>query len=107
MAAIGGMNTPVSYQELTTTPDGAGGTTGTWTTKFTFMASVEPLKGFRVFEYSQIIKGNGYVIRTLFRTDLNNAGRLKLYDGTIINIHSLVNVGMKNQHIEIIGSDGR
>ena len=107
MATIGNMNVPVEFQSLAVTDDGAGGTTGVWTKQFDFMASVEPLKGFRVFEYSQIIKGNGYVIRTLFRTDLNNAGRLKLYDGTIINIHSLVNVAMKNQHIEIIGSDGR
>jgi len=105
MAAIGGMNTPVSYQELTTTPDGAGGTTGTWATKFTFMAEVKPMSGYRRLEYSQIIKGNPYQITTHYRTDISAKGRL-IVNGTEIAIHSVVNVGMQNKVIEIIGNDG-
>jgi len=105
MAAIGGMNTPVSYQELTTTPDGAGGTAGTWKTKFTFMAEVRPLSGFRRLEYSQIVKGNPYQITTHYRDDVSFKGRL-LVNGTEIAIHSVVNVSLKNKELEIIGSDG-
>lgn len=106
MAAIGNMNTPVSYQELTTTPDGAGGTAGTWETKFTFMAEVRPLTGYRRFEFTQVIKGNPYEIRTHYRQDISVRGRL-LIGGTEVNIQSLVNVDMKNQTLEIIGNDGR
>ena len=107
MATIGQMNVPIEYQTMVATDDGAGGTTaGTWTTQFSFMGSVEPLRGYRRFEFSQIIKGNGYIVQTHYR-QFSNKGRLKLYDGTIINIHSVINTGFGNQYIEIVGDDGR
>ena len=107
MAAIR-YTVPVKYQELSSTSDGSGGTKdGTWTDVFSFMASVEPLTGFRKFEHAQIVRGNAYTVRTHYRTDFTNKGRLKLYDDTIMNIRSLVNQDYKNRQIEIIADDGR
>ncbi len=99
------MNIPVEYHVLTVTSDGAGGTSGSWAKSFDFFARVEPVKGYRRLEYSQIIKGNGYVVTTRYRDDITNEGRLKVGD-TEMAIHSVVNKDFRNKEIEIIADDG-
>lgn len=108
MAGIGNYRTPCTYQTLTSTNDGAGGTSaGTWTDEFTMMVEVKPMTGFKRLEYTSIIKGNAYVVTTHYRTDIEKAGRLELFDGRVLNIRSIANMDYKNRKLEIIADDGR
>ena len=106
----GNFNRLVTLQTLSVTLDAAGGTRSpVWTTAATFMASVEPMKGYRLLEYSQVINGKGYMVKTYYMatlTTLTERARLLLEDDTELGIHSIVNVGMKNQWLEIICDDG-
>jgi SPP1 family predicted phage head-tail adaptor len=107
MASIGNYNIPVTYQVLTAADDGAGGTTaGTWTDSVGFMAAIVPMSGFRRLEYTQIVKGSAYTVTTHYRSGVTKKGRLKLYDGTIMNIRSVVNKDMKFRQLEMICDDG-
>jgi len=109
--SAGNFNRLVTLQTLTVTAHAAGGTrTPVWTTTQTFMASVEPMTGYRLLEYSQVINGKGYMVKTYYMaglTTLTERARLVLDDSTNLAIHSIVNVGMKNQWLEIVCDDGK
>jgi SPP1 family predicted phage head-tail adaptor len=107
----GNYNQLLTLQTLSQVADIAGGTRhGTWTDAARFFASVEPMTGRRLLEYSQHISGKGYIITTHYMSELatlTERARLVMQDGTTMAIHSIVNVKMQNQYFELICDDGK
>ena len=111
MMNAGNYNRLLKLQVLTAHDDGAGGTTdGVWQDVFEFFAEVEPMTGYRLLQYGQQVNGKAYVVKTYYMhelTDLTERARLVMENGVELAIHSIVNVGMKNQQFELICDDGR
>ena len=102
----GEFNRLITVQYLTSDDDGAGGTTnGNWITKYQFFAKVVPATASRRLNYNQIVtEGWSHVIITHFM-GLNKMPTVRmrgvLDDGTIMLIHSVINVDYHNQLLEL------
>ena len=65
---IGNLRYKIQVQQLNTAPDGAGGTTGTWSTMKTVFASVEVLSSGRLFEQEQEFVATYYTITCRYKS---------------------------------------
>lgn len=102
----GRFNRRILLQTLTSADDNAGGTTGgVWNDGIWCFAEVIPATASRRLNYNQIItEGWTHIITTYFMgVDLQPNVRMRavLDDGTIMLIHSVVNVDYKNHMIEL------
>jgi head-tail adaptor len=102
----GNLNRRILLQTLTSANDGAGGTTnGVWADGDWCFAEVIPVTASRRLNYNQIItEGWSHLITTYFMgvsLQPNVRMRAVLDDGTIMLIHSVINIDYKNHLIEL------
>lgn len=101
---IGKLRKRLSVKELSTVPDGAGGTEPTWTEVLSTWGSIKPMKGRRLMEYGQIVQGTPYDITLRYREDLTINKDFKIdFDGKEVILHSVINKDERNNILEIVG----
>jgi len=94
----------VTAQDFTTTGDGAGGLTQTYSDTHTFYAEIEPQTGREAIEAEQLLGKQSYKFTTRYVSelaDLDNESRLK-FGTRFFNIHSVVNLNEENEFLEIV-----
>ena len=97
----GKMRSRVTVVSYTLTPDGAGGTTPTREEILTTWASINPVRGQRLFEYNKIIQGTWYDLTLRFREDIPINKNLVIdYGGKELILHAVINKDEKRRVIE-------
>jgi len=87
---IGKMRKRVTVQRVTETSDEIGGATEGYATTGTIWAEVKELTGHRALEYSQVIEGKPYEVKTRYRTDITIDSKcLLIYKSRDLYIHSI------------------
>lgn len=100
----GKLRNRVTVKSYTLAPDGAGGSTPTPTDALETWASIVPIKGQRLLQYSQIVQGTWYDIVMRFRDDTPIVKDFTLdYKGRPITIHSVINKDERNKTLQIVG----
>lgn len=99
----GKLRNRVSVKELSTTPDGAGGTTTTWTEILETWANVKPMKGQRLLEYGQLVQGTPYDVTLRFREDISVSKNLRIdFKGKEMILHSVINKDEFGKELNIV-----
>ena len=94
----------VTAQDFTTTSDGAGGLTQTYSDTHTFFAEIEPLEGREAIEAEQLLGKQAFNFTTRYISELanlSNESRLK-FGTRFFNIHSVVNLDEQNEFLQIV-----
>jgi len=95
----------VTIARVTETTDGIGGATEAYTTTGTAWAAVDELTGHRALEYSQVIEGKVYEIRTKYRTDITIDSKCKFtYKSRSLYVHSITTDDMNKEFLIIAHS---
>lgn len=93
----------ILIQKLVTTPDDAGGSTGSWEDQVSCWADVTPKSGFRDFEGNKIELDNMYEI--VMRYDdypiLQQTNRI-IFENLTLVIHYIQNIGNFKRTFKII-----
>lgn len=99
----GRMDRQITFQEMTSTPDGYGGQVETWTDSLTVWAELLPLsqRGREYFAASQVNAEKFITFRTRYVAGLGTMTRFT-YDGTVYDIQHISEVGRKDR-LDITG----
>jgi len=94
----------VTAQDFTTTSDGAGGLTQTYSDTHTFYADIEPQTGREAIEAEQLIGKQPYKFTTRYSSEvasIDNESRIK-FGTRYFNIHSVINLNEENEFLEVM-----
>ena len=113
MMAVGRMQHRLQLQSKTATADGAGGTSGAFTTFATVFGRIEAQGGGERFFGDQIEPRTTHKITIRFRRDLKVTHRI-LYSFTVdgakysrlFNINRILNIGERDKYLELVCTEG-
>ena len=97
---IGDFRHRVIFQKEVKVPDGYKGHAVTWQDVITVWASVDPLSGREYFYAHQIKNAISHRIRIRYRTDVNEAMRIRHGD-RYFSIESMIDMGERREFLEI------
>ncbi len=111
--SVGKMQHRLQLQSKTATADGAGGTSGAFTTFATVFGRIEAQGGGERFFGDQIEPRTTHKITIRFRRDLKVTHRI-LYSFTVdgakytrlFNINRILNIGERDKYLELICNEG-
>lgn len=98
---IGKLRHRITIQQLTQTPDGAGGYTKSWVPFATVWASVEPISGKEYFEAQQTQSAVTHKIRIRYHTGITPVMRID-FKGRIFGIESVINWEERNRDMMLM-----
>lgn len=101
---IGHLRHRITIQQYSTTSDGQGGFTRSWTTFATRWASIEPIKGLDQFRDDQKRSRQMYKIMLRYLSGLNEKMRIS-YDGATYFIISIENQELRDRDMVLIASN--
>ena len=101
---IGHLRHRITIQHYTTTNDGQGGVTRSWTTFATRWAGVEPMKGLEQFRQDQKHPRQLFKIQIRYLTGLTEKMRIS-YDGNYFYIVSIENQLLRDRDMVLICSN--
>ena len=93
----------ITFQDFTTTSDGAGGLSQTWVDTHTAYADIEPMRGREGLEAEQLQGKQMFRFTTRYSSEvasIDNETRIK-FGSRYFNIHSTVILNEENEFIEI------
>lgn len=96
------MNKQITLQSFTATSNSAGGYNTTWNIAATVWAEVKPISGREIFDADQI-EDTESVIFTIRYIDNASTNMRIQFLSDYYNIRSIINVGLKNETLEIYG----
>lgn len=91
----------ITIQAVTTTQDGYGGQTESWSTFATVRASVEPLQGREYFAAQQVQAEVTTRFRIRYLSGVTPKMRV-LYDGRTFNVASVINPNERSHELHIM-----
>lgn len=101
---IGHLRHRITIQQYSTTSDGQGGFTRSWTTFATRWASIEPMKGTEQFRQDQKHPRQLFKIKLRYLSGLNEKMRIS-YDGATYFIVSIENQELRDRDMVLIASN--
>jgi SPP1 family predicted phage head-tail adaptor len=103
---IGKLNKRITIQEQNRTPDGGGGFSVVWQSiaaNPSVYASVVPLSGGEVLSMRQLENTVTHRVMIRYRSDITTA--MRILNGTeVYDIKSIINIGGRNEYIEILAT---
>ena len=105
--SIGSMRERITVQVEARTADGSGGFTKAYSTDFTTMAYVKPLRGQEPFLQGQLTETVIFDFIIRYRSDKSvDPTKRILYNSKIYNITSAINLDERNRYIVIRAEKG-
>lgn len=94
------LNKRIEIQENTTTSDGFGGFTNSWTKLKEIWAEIKPINIYNTFEANKVQEKISHIITIRYCSELTINHRIK-YQNRIFNIQGIINPLEKNKIMEI------
>lgn len=94
----------IQLQGLTPSSDSAGGNTGVWVNTVEVWAKVEPLKGTRLREFTQIFEGKPFQVTFRFDAvnDVNNIQLFRaIHNSRALHFHSIIDQDERNTWMKV------
>jgi len=105
--SIGAMRESITVQVEARTADGAGGFTKAYSTDFTAMAYIKPLRGQDPYLQGQLTETIIFDFVIRYRSDKSvNPTKRILYNSKVYNITSAINLDERNRYVVIRGERG-
>ncbi len=101
---IGDLNKRIILQYKTKVPDGMGGSNDTWVTAATIWAALWPISAADITAANSTTMVISHRIRIRYRSVLKSSWRIK-YGNRYFAIVSIINVGEKNQILDIMAKE--
>lgn len=101
----GDLNRRIAIQQRTTTPDGYGQQTTTWTDVITCWASIEPLNGRELVQAQAVQAETTHQVTILYRSSITAAMRV-VYQGRVFNILSVIDPDTSHVALQLLCSEG-
>lgn len=101
---IGRLRHRITIEQLTQTPDGAGGYTEAWTTFATVWSSVDPIGGKEYFAAKQVQSEATHKIRLRYRVGITPDMRIN-FGGRLFGIESVINWEERNRELILMCSE--
>lgn len=90
---------------MTETSDGIGGASESSANTGTVWAAVSELQGSRLLEYSQLVEGKIYEIRTRYREDITIDNKSMLtYKSRTLHVHTITTDDLNKEYLIIAHS---
>ena len=96
----------ISFEEKEKVPDGYKGHSVTWQTVCVVWGSIDPVSGREYFYAHQIQNAISHRIRIRYRTDIDEAMRIKCGD-RYFSIESIIDVDERREFLEIRCQEGK
>lgn len=101
---VGRLSQRVDIEEYTTSDDGMGGTTTTWSTLDTVWADIKPLTGDEKMRLGEYQSDLTHKIKIRYRSDVDSEKRVS-YNGRTFNIKYLLNRDEKDAYLEMTATE--
>lgn len=96
------LNKRIDLQAFTATANGAGGFTTVWNTAATVWAEVKPAGGREIFAGDMVEDVESVIFTIRYMDGISPNMRIS-FNGNYYNIRSVINTGLKNIMLEIMG----
>tara|TARA_Y100000004_G_scaffold134134_1_gene151630 strand:- start:437 stop:766 length:330 start_codon:yes stop_codon:yes gene_type:complete len=103
--SIGRLRSKVELQSPTSTDDGGGGCTETWSTLAEIFADIRPSTGNETYRQGKVQETVSHKIFIRHREDINTSYRIK-FGTRLFNIKNILNIDERSRFLEISANEG-
>ena len=101
----GKLRTPVVFERETRTPDGAGGSTITWSTQYATRAYVKPVSGTERYRAGRLEAAQQVRIFIRYTDKIKTSDRVT-YKGEALQVRAIINLEERDRWLEVYAESG-